>query len=207
MREAAERDLPVGTLVAEALGDRDRAAQAQVDARRAREQRAVVGVVGTPRDLAGLALLVEREVDRGFDRRPELPEVRGVAGREVMVPCAGRDVARDVRVQRGVFDGVTEVVRMPAAVGALHAREPVVRRAASSWRPPTSRAIAASTRFHGSVCAPGVHGMLPSASWIDAIASTVAASSPTVMIPATAGSSVMRVISPCTPRGSCRAPG
>ena len=70
--ERAERDLPVGTLVTEVLGDRDRAPQAQVDARRAGEQRAVVGIVAAPRDLAGLALEVERVVDRRLDHRPEL---------------------------------------------------------------------------------------------------------------------------------------
>ena len=93
----------------------------EVDARRSGEQRAVVGIVAAPRDLAGLALEVEREVDRGLDRRPELAEVRGVAGGEVVVPRAGRDVAGDVGVEGGVLDLVAEVVRVPAAVGALHA--------------------------------------------------------------------------------------
>src|SRR5690242_4107908 len=51
-----------------------------------------------------------------------------------------------------------------------------------------SSAIAASTRFHGSVWPPGTHGMLPSGCWTDAIASTVCATSSPVMIPATSGS-------------------
>src|SRR5262245_1189176 len=41
--------------------------------------------------------------------------------------------------------------------------------------------------FHGSVCPPGVHGMLPSACWIDAMASTVSTSSAAVMMPSTSG--------------------
>ena len=73
--ERAERELPVGALVTELLGDGDRALEAVVDARRAGEQRAVVGVVAAPRDLAGLALEVEREVDGGLDRRPLRAEV------------------------------------------------------------------------------------------------------------------------------------
>src|SRR5258708_22465078 len=52
-----------------------------------------------------------------------------------------------------------------------------------------SSAIAASTRFHGSVCAPGVQGMLPSASWIDAMASTVCATCAADITPGTSGSS------------------
>ena len=70
--ERAERQLPVGAFVPEALGDGERALQAVVDARRPREQRTVVGVVAAPRDLAGLTLEVEGEVDRGLDRRPLL---------------------------------------------------------------------------------------------------------------------------------------
>ncbi len=124
--ERAERQLPVGTVVPEPLGDRERALQAVVDARRPGEQGAVVGVVAAPRDLAGLALEVEGEVDRGLDRRPEPAQVRGVAGDEVVVPRAGRDVTGDVGVEGGILDVVAEVVRVPAAVGALHPGQPVV---------------------------------------------------------------------------------
>ena len=127
-RERAERELPVGPFVIELLRDRDGAPQAQVDARRPGEQRAVVGVVAAPRDLAGLALEVERVVDRRFHHRPELAEVRRVTGGEVVVPRAGRDVAGDVRVERRVLHLVAEVVRVPAAVGALLAAQPLVRR-------------------------------------------------------------------------------
>jgi hypothetical protein len=71
-------------------------------------------------------------------------------------------------------------------------------------------AIAASTRFHGSVCAPGVHGMLPSGSWTDAIASTVSRSSAAVTMPSTVDNVSAGVIgrsSGCTRRGSSRARG
>ncbi len=126
--ERAERQLPVGALVPEALGDGERALEAVVDARGPGEERTVVGVVAPPRDLSGLALEVEGEVDRGFDRGPLRAQVGGVAGDQVVMPHAGRDVAGDVGVERRVLDLVAEVVRVPAAVGALLVREPLVRR-------------------------------------------------------------------------------
>src|SRR5437899_829165 len=64
----------------------------------------------------------------------------------------------------------------------------------SSWRPPRSRAMAASTMFQGSVCPPGVHGMLPSGSWMVAMASTVSSNSAALTIPSTWGSRCSRVI-------------
>ena len=130
--ERAERELPVRALVAEALGRGDRAAQAEVDARRAGEQRAVRRVVGPPRDLAGPGLVGERVVDRPLDHRPQLPQERGVAGAEVVVPHAGGHVAGDVRVERRVLDVVADVVGVERRVRVLHAAEPLVRRA----RPP-----------------------------------------------------------------------
>src|SRR5262245_35489928 len=63
-------------------------------------------------------------------------------------------------------------------------------RSASAYKPPTSRAIAASTRFHGSVLPPGTHGMLPSACCTEAIASIVAATSAGVSTPSTWGISM-----------------
>ena len=185
----------------------------RVDARRAGEQRAVVGVVAAPRDLAGRVLVVEREVDRALDRRPAArSRKRGVAGGEVVVPHAVGDVAGDVGVERGVLDLVAEVVRVPRAVGALHAGAATRTRArASSCRPPTSSAIAASTRFHGSVWPPGVHGMLPSGSWIAAIASTVCAQlaggDDAGDVGQARGRASEAAPSPCRRRGSCRAPG
>src|SRR5689334_12857167 len=50
-----------------------------------------------------------------------------------------------------------------------------------------SSAIAASTRFHGSVWPPGTHGMLPSGCCTVAIASTVSVISSRVRMPATSG--------------------
>ena len=125
--ETTEGELPVGSLVAEPLGDGERALQAVVDAGRPGEQRAVVGIVAAPRDLAGLALEVEREVDGGLDRRPLLAEVVGVAGDEVVVPGTGGDVAGDVGVERRVLDVVTQVVGVPAPVVPLLAGQPAVR--------------------------------------------------------------------------------
>src|SRR5690349_7094154 len=69
-------------------------------------------------------------------------------------------------------------------------------RRASSWRPPTSSAIAASTRFHGSVLPPGTHGMLPSACCTEAIASTVARTCARLMTPGTSGRSSRRTGAP-----------
>src|SRR4051794_21717584 len=56
--------------------------------------------------------------------------------------------------------------------------------------------MAASTRFHGSVLPPRTHGMFPSRSWTAAIASTVAATSPRLMMPGTSGSSCRRTGAP-----------
>ncbi len=86
------------------------------------------GSSAAPRDLAGLALEVEGVVDRRFDHRPELAEIRRVAGGEVVVPGAGRHVARDVGVERRIFDLVADVVRVPAAVGVLLVAQPLVAR-------------------------------------------------------------------------------
>ncbi len=72
-------------------------------------------------------LVVEREVDRGLDHRPLRSQVGRVAGREVVVPRAGCHVTRHVRVECRVLDVVADVVRVPAPVGALLAREPLVR--------------------------------------------------------------------------------
>src|SRR5438876_319527 len=72
-------------------------------------------------------------------------------------------------------------------------------RSASTKRLPMSRAMAASTRFHGSVCPPGTHGMLPSRVCTDAIASMVRATSASARMPGTCGSklrSVKRTFSP-----------
>ena len=85
--------------------------------------------VGVPLDLAGRVLVVEREVDGPFDDREELLEERGVAGREVVVPHAVRDVAGDVGVERALLDLVTDVVGVPRAVGPLAAAQPLERAA------------------------------------------------------------------------------
>src|SRR3954447_16118990 len=75
-------------------------------------------------------------------------------------------------------------------------------RSASANRAPTSSAIAASIRFHGSVCPPGTHGMLPSSCCTDAIASIVCATSAAVKTPGTLGSlisgkAVLSELGPC----------
>src|SRR5262249_36974785 len=62
-------------------------------------------------------------------------------------------------------------------------------RSASVNREPRSRAIAASTRFHGSVLPPGTHGMFPVGICTEAIASMVWAMSARVTTPGTSGSS------------------
>src|SRR5262249_57657850 len=83
------------------------------------EQRAVVGVVAPPRDLARLGLVIERVIDRAFDNRPEVVEETPVARRQVVVPRPVRDVAHDVGVERGILHLVAEVVRVPRAVPPL----------------------------------------------------------------------------------------
>ena len=119
-----------------------------------------------------------------------------VAGRQVVVPHADRDVGRYVGVERAVDHLVADVVRVPAAVRQLPGRAShAYARAASSWRPPTSRAMAASTMFHGSVLPPTTQGMWPSGACTRAIASTVRCRSCGV------------TASPRTRRGSCPARG
>jgi hypothetical protein len=125
--ERAQRQLPVRSLVAEVLGDGDRAPQAGVEARRAGEERAVVGVVAPPGDLARLGLVVERVVDGALHHGPEVVEKAPVARRQVVVPRAVRDVAGDVGVEGRVLHGVADVVRVPGAVGPLARAEPLVR--------------------------------------------------------------------------------
>src|SRR3954466_15129860 len=63
-------------------------------------------------------------------------------------------------------------------------------RSASANRFPTSSAIAASTKFQGSVWPPGTHGMFPSGCCTHAIPSIVCAISSGVMMPGTSGSSL-----------------
>ena len=82
--------------------------------------------VGVPLDLAGRVLVVEREVDRALDDREEVFEEAGVAGREVVVPHAVGDVARDVGVERVLLHRVALVVRVPRAGRVLHRAQPVV---------------------------------------------------------------------------------
>src|SRR5262249_45109920 len=124
--ERTERQLPVRALLTEVLGDGDRAPQAGVKAGRAGEEGAVLGVVAPPRDLARLGLVVERVVDGALDDGPEVLEEAPVARRQIVVPRAVGDVARDVGVEGRVLHVVADVVRVPRAVGALPGAEPLV---------------------------------------------------------------------------------
>src|ERR1700712_3553642 len=54
-------------------------------------------------------------------------------------------------------------------------------------RPPSARAMAASTWFHGSAWPPGYHGTMPLGSCHSAMPSTVACTSAAVMTPSTSG--------------------
>ena len=120
-----ERHVPFGSCVAEPLGNRDRAAKAQVDARRAREQSSVRRVIGSPGDAAPRELLTHHVIDGTVDGGPEhLQELLVTGGKEVL-PCPHRDVGGDVRVERAVDDAVARVVRIPATMGQLLVDEPL----------------------------------------------------------------------------------
>src|SRR5262249_56960605 len=124
--ERTERQLPAGALWTGGLGEGDRARRAGVRAGRAGEEGAVLGVVAPPRDLARLGLVVERVVDGALDDGPEVLEEAPVARRQIVVPRAVGDVARDVGVEGRVLHVVADVVRVPRAVGALPGAEPLV---------------------------------------------------------------------------------
>jgi hypothetical protein len=128
VREPRCAQLPVGPLVAEVLGQRDGAAQAVADARRAGEQRERPGravLVSCPQDLAARRLELEHEVDGALDDRPERLEEALVAGEQVVVPHARGDVGDDVGVELLLLDPVGQVVLVPGAVGPLLGDEPV----------------------------------------------------------------------------------
>ena len=124
-----QRELPVGPLASQALGRRDRAAQAQVDARRRRQQRerarAPVGVA-RPRDLAARRLQVEHEVDGPLDGRPHRLEEAEVIAEQEVVPHGGGHVRGEVGVARGVLHRAVAVVEGPGALGQLVGDHPLV---------------------------------------------------------------------------------
>ncbi len=129
MGELGGRQLPVGALVTEVLGDGDGAAEAVADRAGAGEQgeapRGAVVVAG-PEDLAAWRLEPEYELDGSLDDRPHRVEEPGVSSEEVVVPGSGRDVRAHVGVELGLLDAVLEVVLVPGAVGALTVDEPLV---------------------------------------------------------------------------------
>ena len=131
VREQPEGELPVGTFVAEFLGDGDGAAEAVGDRRRAGEERerpgSAVGMPG-PEDLTAWLLELEHEIDRRLDDLPHLLEIPEIAEVEVVVPDAGGDVGDDVGVELVLLDLVLEVVLVPRAVGPLDVDEPLVGR-------------------------------------------------------------------------------
>ena len=127
-------DLPVGALVAEELGDGDRAAEAVADRAGAGEEgeapRGAVGVSG-PQDLATRGLEVEHEVDGLLDDRPHGLDEPLVVGEQPAVPHARGHVGTHVGVElvllhlrRAVVAG--DVVLVPRAVVALQGGEPLI---------------------------------------------------------------------------------
>ena len=124
--------------------------------------RRAVGVAG-PEDLAPRRLQVEHEVDGPLDHRPHRLEEAAVVG----AAASGATRRRRRRRRRWrracpARSASAEVVLVPGAVGALHAR-PATRRPARPRRGARRRssAIAASTWFHGSAWPPGNHGIMP----------------------------------------------
>ena len=127
------------------------------------------------------------------------------------MPRAGRDVAGDVGVERGVLDLVAEVVGVPAAVGALHVR--AATRSAARGLVVAAAEVERHRRLD-QVPRVGVAAGRPrdvAVGELDAtaMASTVAASSRAVMMPGTSARARHRDSRPsrCRRRGSCRAPG
>ena len=122
-------ELPVRLRLADVLGQRDRAAQALVDAGAAGQQRVAAGGpsrVPLPDDLAARRAQAEHERDRPAHHRPHRRGELLVAGDQQLVPDADRRVGDLVALRGGVGDH--------AAGGAASARS---RRragcAASHW--------------------------------------------------------------------------
>ena len=125
--EPGGRELPVGPLVAEQLGEGDGAAQAVADRGRAGEQgegprrRRRGGPRGSrPAASAGRA-------PSRWPARPPATSSRRSPGRgaEPAVPHAGGDVGDDVGIELVLLDPVGQVVLVPRAVGALQVGQPL----------------------------------------------------------------------------------
>ena len=101
--------------------ERDGAAQAVADRRRAGEQgeapRRAVGVAG-PEDLAARRLQVEDEVDRLLDDRPHRLDEAAVLGEQPAVPHAGGHVGAHVGVELVLLHRGAAVRRRRRSTGA-----------------------------------------------------------------------------------------
>ena len=129
MAEPTGRQLPVRAVLGQAFGDRHPAAEGVVDGGRAGEQCVALrptGGVERPQDRAVRLLPAQDEVDALLNGRPQLAQELHVAGDQVVVPGARRQIGAHVRVEAGILDGVTLVVVEPAAVGELAAGQPAV---------------------------------------------------------------------------------
>ena len=127
--ELVRRELPVRPRVVGQLGQRDRAAQALVDARAPGKQRVAPGGarrVALPADLTARRAQRERPLHRAADRRPHDQAVPLVAGHQVLVPGADRDVRRVVALRRRVRHPAGLNGPGPGPVGALGVAQPPV---------------------------------------------------------------------------------
>ena len=127
--EPIRRELPVGLRVVGQLGQRDRAAQALVDARAAGQQR--VGPrrpagVALPRDLPARGAQREDPLDRPAHGRPHGQGVALIPGYQVLVPGPDGDVRGVVAFRRRVGHGAAAAGPRPRPVGPLRVPQPRV---------------------------------------------------------------------------------
>ena len=136
--ELIGREFPVRLPFAQVVGERDRAAQALVDARAGGQQCVVIGGparMATPDDLTARGLQADRELDAGPHHGPHQLGERVIAGHEQLVPDAHGRVRGVVALGRPVRHGASGGPFRPGAVTELGVAEPVITAPGWSTQP------------------------------------------------------------------------